>query len=76
VRSAGLKDVLTLAKPTHVQCGDEVWRLAGHDGAPLTQESWWIEAWAPWGKGGDVGVAVAMQLARDLGGHCVVKDGY
>jgi hypothetical protein len=75
VRSAGENDVLTVARPTRVPCGDEVWRLAGQDGAPMAADSWWIEAWAPWGKGGEVGVAVAIQLARLLGGHCVIKDG-
>lgn len=38
-------------------------------------EVWWTEAVAPWGAGGDPGVAVVRGLARLLGGQVRVEDG-
>ncbi|EYR62296.1 hypothetical protein N866_09835 [Actinotalea ferrariae CF5-4] len=69
--------VLSVSQPLAVENAAELARLlpgvAGldHLAAPL----WWVEALAPWGDAGRVGVRVAQELALRLGGVCVVQDG-
>lgn len=82
--------VLSVQQPLAVDNGEEVARLlpgrAGRDlaaagvalraadGAP-SPRLWWVEALAPWDARGEIGVAVARELASRLGGVCVVQDG-
>ncbi|WP_336854920.1 hypothetical protein [Sinomonas albida] len=66
--------VLSIGRPEWMQNASEIERLVpsavGRVGVPV----WWIEAWAPWGAPGDPGVAIALDLAAELGGFCVVED--
>ena len=36
---------------------------------------WWTDATAPWGATGAIGVAIAQQIAMNLGGTIMVEDG-
>lgn len=36
---------------------------------------WWTDATAPWGTVGAVGVAIAQQIALNLGGTFIAEDG-
>lgn len=66
--------VLSIWQPNDVGNRAEITRLLP-DAPALPDPLWWVEAVAPWGERGAVGVAVAYELAAQLGGACVVQDG-
>jgi hypothetical protein len=66
--------VLTMQHPVVVEVLDEVRRLVPSSPANLAVPLHWTEAWAPWGRTGDIGVTIALRLAQDLGGFCTVED--
>ena len=66
--------VLSIGRPEWMENPSEVERLAPSAVGRISAPVWWIEAWAPWGKPGDPGVAVALEFAAELGGVCIVED--
>jgi len=42
---------------------------------PLTGAVWWIEASAPWGPAGEIGVRIARELGERLGARVQVEEG-
>lgn len=76
----GVRPVLSVHQPLRADDAAEVERLLPGltppgEVATWSRPFWWVEALAPWGTDGDDGVAVACELARHLGGVCVVQDG-
>lgn len=66
--------VLSVYQPIDVANPDEIARLLP-DAPQLPQPLWWIEALVPWDERGTTGVALAYELAAQLGGACLVQDG-
>lgn len=69
--------VLSVSQPLAVENAAELRRLLPATTAVqgLAPPLWWVEALAPWGDAGRVGVRIAQELALRLGGVCVVQDG-
>ncbi|WP_413452864.1 hypothetical protein AA0Y32_08545 [Georgenia phoenicis] len=70
----GATAVLSVYPAEEVLDATEVARLLP-DAPPLPQPLWWTEALAPWDEHGQTGLAVAYELASQLGAACVVQDG-
>ncbi|MEE6286662.1 hypothetical protein V2J52_03215 [Georgenia sp. MJ173] len=66
--------VLSVYQPQDVSNPAELQRLLP-DAPPMPDPLWWIEALAPWGAKGDIGVRLAYELSAQLGGACLVQDG-
>lgn len=78
--------VLTLQQSSALQVPSEIERLlpegalppavraAVHEAAGRTAAAW-TEAFAPFDRRGERGVAVAQQIAHRLAGSCIVQDG-
>lgn len=67
--------VLSVGRPELMENPAEIERLVPEVAESVTAPVWWLDAWAPWGVKGELGVQVALEFAAALGGHCIVDDG-
>lgn len=65
--------LLTVYRPRILSSLGEVARLLP-DAPEVTLPTWWSDAIAPLGDGGEAGVSIALRLALSLDAVCLVAD--
>jgi hypothetical protein len=66
--------LLTVSPSLRSDCLDGVALLVPQVRALVGSPLWWTEAWAPWGRSGFPGVAIAKALAAAVGGYAMAAD--
>lgn len=65
--------LLTVYAPRQLDSVGEVARLLP-DAPVVALPTWWSDAYAPFGDGGEEGVSIALRLALGLHAICLVED--
>ncbi|MDR2380905.1 MAG: hypothetical protein LBE08_06995 [Bifidobacteriaceae bacterium] len=75
ISTPDLGTVLTAAASQLAREPSELRRLIPETADFQGAQTWWTEAWAPWGPGGAAGVSMARALAASLGGIAQAAEG-